>query len=210
MNARWTASLVACAAVLLWGALRATAAEPNLSQNQPATQSSAAIIQNSTLMGTMVLDPQIGKLGRIKDLLFDSRTGQATFVVLDAEIPGAGHAVRVVPYQALRVGLNPTDHRLSVALDLRPDQLRIAPQIQSNQWQMLQNPQFLQQARDFYQIKAYYAARPIDNVSMSPPPSAPSPPIQYVVPQTYVAPPSCTTSADAWAGDSAMEEFSEE
>ena len=181
MNARWTASLAACTAVLLWGALRATAAEAKLGQTQPATQGSPAIIQNSTLMGTMVLDPQSGKLGPIKDVLFDSQTGQAAFVVLDAEIPGSGHAMLVVPYQALRVSVNPPDHRLSVALDLRPDQFACA-QIQSNQWQMLQNPQFLQQARDFYQIKTYYAARPIEN------PSPPVSTIQYTAPRRTSCP----------------------
>ena len=134
-------------------------------------------------MGTTVLGPQSQKLGQIKDVLFDSQTGQATFVVLDAEAPGSGHAMLVVPYQALRVSVNPSDHRQSVVLDLRPDQMRAAPQIQNNQWQMLQNPQFLQQARDFYQIRTYYAARPIDDPSAPPPPSMPAPAIQYVVPQ---------------------------
>ena len=165
MNARWTVSLAAATAVLLGGALRATAAEPNRGQNQPAVQGSAGIIQDSTLMGTTVLDPQSQKLGQIKDVLFDSQTGQATFVVLDAEAPGSGHAMLVVPYQALRVSVNPSDHRQSLVLDLRPDQVRAAPQIQNNQWQMLQNPHFLQQARDFYQIRTYYAARPIDDPS---------------------------------------------
>ena len=149
-------------------------------------QGSAAIIQNSTLTGATVLDPQSRKLGQIKDVLLDAQTGQATFVVLDAEAPGSGHAMLVVPYQALRVSFNPADHRQSVVLGLRADQVRAAPQIQNNQWQMLQNPQFLQEARNFYQIRTYYAARPIDNPSPPSVPSVPSTPcplIQYVVPQ---------------------------
>ncbi len=165
MNARWTVSLAASIAVLLGGAILAAAAEPNVGQNQSAGQGSAAIIRNSTLMGAPVLDPQSHKLGQIKDILLDSQTGQATFVVLDAEVPGSDHAMLVVPYQALRVSVNPPDNRQSVVLDLRPDQLRAAPQIQTNQWQMLQNPEFLQEARNFYQIRTYYAARPIDNSS---------------------------------------------
>ncbi len=70
--------------------------------------------------------------------------------------------------------------------------------------------EFLQQARDFYQIKTYYAARPIDN------PTPPSPPISYAVPQPYnvpqpcYVPQPCWNSGDPWAGDQAMEEFSEE
>ena len=163
MNARWTVLLAACTAVLLCGALLATAAEPKSGQNQSAMQGSAGIIQNSTLIGTTVLNPQSQKLGRIKDVLLDFQTGQATFVILDAEVSGSGHAMLVVPCQALRVSFNSSENRQSVVLDLRPDQLRVAPQIQDNQWQMLQNPQFLEQARSFYQPRTYTAARPIDN-----------------------------------------------
>ena len=159
MNVRWTVALAACTAVLLLGTSLATAAEPIIGQNQSAAPASAGIIRNSTLIGTTVLNLQSQKLGQIKDVLFDSQTGQATFVVLDAGVPGAGRAMLVVPYQALRVSLAASDSRPSVALDLRPDQVAAAPQIQNNQWQMLQNAKFLDYARNFYQPKTYTAAQ---------------------------------------------------
>ena len=68
----------------------------------------------------------------------------------------------VVPYQAFWVSFNPLDHRQSVLLDLRPDQLHAVPQIRDDQWEMLQNPQFLDQARNFYQVGTYTAFRPIE------------------------------------------------
>jgi hypothetical protein len=114
----------------------------------------------------------------------------------------------VVPYQALRVNVNPSDNRLSVALDLRPDQLPAAPQIQSNRWQMLQNPRFLERARSFYQPRSYTAARPIDNsIAPSVPSaaSAPCPPVPCVV-----FPP-CVNSANfdpGWTEE--LDEFSME
>jgi hypothetical protein len=216
MNVRWPVSLAASMAAVLWAAMPATAAEPTVAQNPPAAQGSAGIIQNSTLMGTTVLDPQNRKLGQIKDVLLDSRTGQATFVVLDTEIPGSGHAMLVVPYPALRLSISPSDHRQTVVLDLRPDQVRSAPQIQNNQWQMLQNPQFLQQARDFYQIRTYSAARPIGDANAPPTSSAPPtpvmpyyPPVQYVVPQPCFVPPPCWNSGDpGWTQE--LDEFSQE
>ncbi len=91
MDARWTFSLVACTAVLLGGALLATAAEPKTGPNQPAIQAPAGTIQLSALVGTTVLDPQGQKLGRIKNVLVDSQTGRATFVVLDAVASNSGH-----------------------------------------------------------------------------------------------------------------------
>ena len=60
-------------------------------QSQSAKQGSAGIIRISTLVGTTVLDPQGQKLGRIKDVLLDSQTGQVTFVVLNAEAPDSVH-----------------------------------------------------------------------------------------------------------------------
>ncbi len=201
MNVRWAVSLAAGTAVLLCGALLATAAEPNMGQNESAMQDSAGIIQNATLVGATVLDPQSQKLGQIKNVLLDAQTGQATFVVIDAKAPGAGQAMLVVPYRALRVSFNPSDNRQSVVLYLRPDQVGTAPQIHNNQWQMLQNAEFLAQARNFYQIRTYTAARPIDN------PSGPSMPvpgsmIQYVVPQP------CWNYDSGWTHE--LEEFSEE
>ena len=45
MNARWIFSLAAGTAVLLGGALLATAAAPNIGQNQSPMQGSAGIIR---------------------------------------------------------------------------------------------------------------------------------------------------------------------
>ncbi len=170
MHAHWKVSLAACTLLLFYGVL-ASAADMNDCQNPSVMEGPAGIIRTSTLVGTTVLDPQNQALGRIKDVLLDAQTGRASFVVLDAEATHASHAMLVVPYDALRVGSYPAQHRLWVVLDLRPDQVRVAPQISNNQWQMLKNPRFLEQARDFYQIRMYTAARPINN-QMAPIPSA--------------------------------------
>ncbi|MGO9110382.1 MAG: PRC-barrel domain-containing protein [Thermoguttaceae bacterium] len=103
MNTRWTSSLAVFAAVLFCGASLATAAAPNIGQNRSPTQGSVGIVRVSTLMGTTVLDSHGQKLGRIKDVLLDSQTGQVTVMVLDAEVPGSGHPTT---YTAAR----PTDN----------------------------------------------------------------------------------------------------
>ena len=126
MNGHWTFSLAAGTALLLGGALMATAAELQIGQIPSANQAFSGNTQVSTLVGSTVLDPQGQELGRIKDVLLDAQSGQATFVVIDAEIPASGHAILVVPYGALWVSSNPLDHRQSVMLDLRPDQVHSA------------------------------------------------------------------------------------
>jgi hypothetical protein len=92
MNARGTFSLVAFVAVLLCGVLLATAAAPNIGQNQLPAAPAAATVQISALVGVTVLDSQGQKLGQIKSVLLDSRTGQATSVVLDTATPAASQA----------------------------------------------------------------------------------------------------------------------
>lgn len=183
MNARGTVSLAAFTAVVFSGVMVAIAAGPNIGQDQSAVQGPpAGIIENLTLVGATVLNPQGEKLGQIKHVLLDAQAGQATFVVIGADASGSSRAILVVPYQALKVNFNAADNRQSVVLDRRPDQLRTAPRIQNNQWEMLRNPQFLEQARNFYQVKTYYtAARPID--SASPPSLPPSPLVPCPVPQ---------------------------
>ena len=166
MNVRWKIITVVGTAAILCAALTVAAAEPQSGQNQPAVKTPMETSRVSNLMGATVLYPQIQKLGQIKDILIDPQGGQATFAVVDAEIPGSGHAMLVVPYQALQVTNAAADNHPSVVLNVRSDRLRDAPQVPNNQWQLLQNRQFLEQARSFYGPRTYTAARPIENGGM--------------------------------------------
>jgi len=75
MNARWTVLLAVCSAVLLCGALLATAAEPSIAQNRPVAKGPAETIQKATLVGTTVPGPQGEKLGKIKNVALDPQPG---------------------------------------------------------------------------------------------------------------------------------------
>jgi hypothetical protein len=154
--------------VLFCGALAAIAA-PIAAQDTITTQSSSGVTQVSNLIGATVSNLQNQTVGQIKDVLLDSSTGQASFVVLNAKIAGSGRAMLVVPFQALKITAKPEVNRQEITLDLRPEHLQSAPQIRNSQWQVLQNPQFLEDARNFYQPRTYVAARPIDNATMPPP-----------------------------------------
>ena len=197
MNVRSHVLLAACTALLFCGALAATAAETKTGQNQPAGQVPAGgIIQNVTLVGTTVLDPQGQKLGSIKHVMLNAETGQATFVVLEAAASGTDHGMLVVPYQALKVSFDATDRRQVVRLDRRAEQLLAAPQVRNDQWELLENPQFLQESRNFYQIRtSYTAARPIDNAIAPSLPSQPS------------MPPPCVSSAPSSGWSQQLEDF---
>jgi sporulation protein YlmC with PRC-barrel domain len=177
MNARGTIPLVVCTAVLLLARLGAadTVAPAAVDQGQMG-QMQGTILRASPLIGTSVFNPQGQKLGQIKEILFDSQTGLVNLVVLDANVAGTGRASIVVPYSILRASTNVADNRQSFMLDLRPDQLRMAPRIENNQWETIRSPQFLEQVRNFYQPREYTAARPIESAS------APAPVLQYAAP----------------------------
>ena len=183
MNRHATFLLVASSAVIFSGFYRAVltvAAEPNTVQNNPAMQGPPRTIRDLTLVGSTVRDLKGQKLGEIQYVLLAPRTGQAKFVILAAEGPGSAHMTLVVPFQALGVSFNPTEKRQVVEMNIRPDQLAAAPQIQNNQWQVLQNQQFRDQVRSFYHVfKTYTVARPIVNPSVprtaSPATASPSP-----------------------------------
>jgi hypothetical protein len=188
MSMRGTILPAACAALWLGVVLPVCA---NDHPNQPATQAAPRVVQTSRLIGATVLAAKTQeKVGQITDVLLDPQGGEGTFVILDAEIPASGHAMLVVPYRALEIRVSAADQRQTVSLDLRPERLRDAPHVGSNASQAIQNPQFLEQARNFYQAKTYTAARPIET-----PPSLPPATVSSAMP-----PPCPTTPPDPWAG----------
>ena len=161
-------SLAAFAAVLLSASLPATAAGSNMDRNQSPAHDSARVIENSALIGKTVLDSQGQAVGRIKDLLLDYQTGQAIFIVLDANSAPANHATFVLPYRTLRLSFNPADHRLRVVIDQRPSQLYSASQMKIDQGQVIDD--LPEPARNLYQLSSYPAV-PTDTSSAPCPPA---------------------------------------
>lgn len=209
MNIRSIVSVAAMAAVLFCRGPLAASAALNVKENGSAALNPTGTIRDLTLIGTTVLDPQGHQLGRIQHVILDTQTGQATFVVLEAVNSASKAAMLVVPYQALRVNFNPADNRQSVTLNLPPDKSSAAPQIQYKQWQLLQNPEFLDQVRNFYQIRAaYYAGSPGTSAMNAPstpvPMVSPAPPAYYVAPSPpacYAEPRQSTDSGDGLTQD---------
>ncbi len=123
MNARWTIGVAGFTGLLLLGAILATAAAPSVGKDQLPPQGSNGTIQVSALVGMAVLDPQGQKLGRIKGILLDSRTGQATFIVVDA---GAAPSHRMT-YSAAHPIENPAMPAPSLPPSVTADQSPAQP-----------------------------------------------------------------------------------
>jgi hypothetical protein len=136
-------------------------------------------LRASALTGATVLDPQSQVLGRIVDVLLDARSGES-FVIIDSRVGRQRGPLLVAPYRVLRFARSAADNRPLVVLDLRPQQMPLAPQVASETASQLQDAGFLAQARDFYQVKTYSAARPIQTLAPATaavPAAAPTPAI---------------------------------
>ena len=97
-------------------------------------------------MGTAVVDPQGQKLGRIKDLLVDSQTGQVTSVILDGKGAGLGHpmtytAARPIESPSMQVPPLPPSTPAAVTL---PPCVVPSPYVDSA------DPGWTQDLEDFY------------------------------------------------------------
>ena len=84
-------SIAAILALFLCESSLAIAREQSAGKDQSAAQGPSSNIRTSKLVGKPVLDLHGNKLGHVKDVIFDPKTGQATFLVLDAIAPGSSH-----------------------------------------------------------------------------------------------------------------------
>jgi sporulation protein YlmC with PRC-barrel domain len=110
--------ILAGVAALSYGTLVATVAQPMPGKGPAANQGSVGTIEFSKFLGTVVVNSQGKKLGQIKDLVLDPRTGQATFAIIDAGLSSSKRAALVVPYGALRLGFQASKNRDVAVLNL--------------------------------------------------------------------------------------------
>jgi hypothetical protein len=141
----------------------ATAVQPSQPTEAMAIQAGQGqVIRGSQLIGLAVFDSSRQKLGIIRDLLVDSGTGQISFVVIGAQGAGAAAELFVAPYDVLALNVNAQDHRDFFVLNMAPAQLQRAPRIEAGRWEVINTPQFLGQARQFFrgvQRTAAYGTR---------------------------------------------------
>ncbi|RPI35349.1 MAG: PRC-barrel domain containing protein [Nitrospiraceae bacterium] len=107
-----------------------------------------SFIKGSKLMDADVENRQGEKLGKISDLVFDSRDNRVTFAVLShGGVLGIGDKLIAVPITALTFKDEDT-----VILDINKDKLAAAPNFESSKWPDMSNRQWIDETYRYYGI----------------------------------------------------------
>jgi sporulation protein YlmC with PRC-barrel domain len=132
---------------------------PAMSQVNPAR-----VVRGSTLIGRTVWDSSNQRLGVIRDIALDPSNGQVVYFILAADVPNVGSQLVVVPYDAMRVDLQGPALQPNIVLLIQPTLLRGAPRIENGRWEVLDQPQFFGQVRQFFRGAERVATRPGERI----------------------------------------------
>jgi sporulation protein YlmC with PRC-barrel domain len=119
----------------------------------------AKIVRGSQLVGQTIVDPRSQKIGVIKDFLVDSQTARVVYLLMAPEGSEANADWIVIPFDDLQLSANAASQPIFI-LNLQAAQLRAAPHMRSNAWEMLRDPRFIGQVQQFYRPTEYTARRP--------------------------------------------------
>jgi sporulation protein YlmC with PRC-barrel domain len=128
----------------------------------PGPEDGGQILRSSQLIGMEVSSPDNRRLGTIEDMVVDMQGGSPTiFFVLAPAVGIPSDQLVIVPLDALQVRFDRARNTTVAIADLRMDQLRFAPHMIRNHYEVLRNRQFLTSARQFYRRVERSAARPV-------------------------------------------------
>lgn len=139
-------------------------------------------VKGSNLIGRTVLNMDGDKLGTIRDLTVDPRTGRITYAVIaSGGFLRIGDRLLPVPWQALD-----TRNDNVVRLDIQKARLETAPTFSKSDWSALANPDFGARIKAFYGAPARgmrMAPRGLEPRPMTGQPQPPLPPNSQEAPE---------------------------
>lgn len=109
-----------------------------------------------TLLGNDVCNPQDDKLGDIKEIMLDMRTGRVAYAVLSfGGFLGMGEKLFAVPWSALK--LDTINKRF--VLDASKERLEGAPGFDKNDWPDMADTTWEKSIHDYYGTQPYVDPR---------------------------------------------------
>lgn len=109
-----------------------------------------AVHKASDIIGMEVRNHQGEKLGDVKDVMVDMRTGRIPFAVLSTE--GMGNRLVAVPPSALNAKAGQNE----LVLNMDRERLRSAPSFERNRWPDMANQQWSSDVYRFYGTQPYW------------------------------------------------------
>lgn len=105
-------------------------------------------LRTSDVINAKVFSLQGEELGRIRDALFDPKTGTISHAVLGmGGWQGIGEKLAIIPWQLIKQDEQRTENYV---LQVDREKLRTAPTFESNQWATVIQPDYLAKVQSYY------------------------------------------------------------
>ena len=112
-----------------------------------------ALMGATTLVGDEVCNQGGERLGELKEIMLDVRSGRVAYAVLSSGgVLGLGSKLFAVPWRALR--LDTGNKRL--VLDVHKELVETAPGFDPDRWPDMEEPNWANQIHSYYRTKPYY------------------------------------------------------
>ena len=104
-------------------------------------------LSTHALLGNSIVNPQGEKLGDLKDVMLNLKTGEIAYGVLSfGGVLGLGDKLFAVPWSAMHVDFE----NKCVVLNASKDRLKAAPGFNKDHWPDFADPGFVEQVRTYY------------------------------------------------------------
>lgn len=113
------------------------------------------IMAASTLEGDRVVNPQNEKLGDIKEIMIDVRSGRVAYAVLSSGgVLGIGEKLHAIPWSALVLDTE----RECFVLDVDAERLKASPGFDKDHWPSMADTTWASGIHDYYGQRNYWQA----------------------------------------------------
>jgi len=119
---------------------------------------SNAPIKASTIIGTRVVDTKGDKLGEIKEIVIDPRSGRVAYAVISfGGFLGLGTKLFAIPFSALVYKVTESDLVASeYVLDVTRERLQAAPGFDADHWPLMDDEKWHRDVHDYYERAPYW------------------------------------------------------
>jgi len=125
--------------------------------NKPGQEARGSmLIKGKNIVGAKVVNKANENLGKIDDLLVDTRNGYAVYgIVSEGGVLGIGDKLIAVPWNAFEV-LPTSDGDATVMLDSTKDQLKAAPTFDKKEWSLIGEHKWMTRAHEYFKTEPSY------------------------------------------------------
>lgn len=135
-------------------AARMRAAAQTVAQDDDERGPGPAVMGAKTLTGDTVCDAEGKQLGKIEEIMLDTRGGRIAYAVMSfGGFLGMGDKLFAVPWDALELDVE----NKGFVLRVEKERLEAAPGFDKNHWPAMADPTWAFAIHEYYETKPYWA-----------------------------------------------------